>query len=173
MDAALAQVRWICGLDLDLAAFYQAARRDPVLGALVPRLYGLRPTLMPQPFEMLVGAVCAQQVNLAFAFTVRGRLVRRFGTEVGVGGQTVYAFPEAERLARAQVRQLRAMQFTVRKAEYIIGLARQVASGELDLNGLGERSNDEVMSTLTAIRGLGRWTAEWFLARSLGRGGRA
>ena len=170
MDAALAQVRWICGLDLDLAAFYQAARRDPVLGALVPRLYGLRPTLMPQPFEMLVGAVCAQQVNLAFAFTVRGRLVRRFGTEVAVGGQTVYAFPEAERLARAQVPELRAMQFTVRKAEYIIGLARQVASGELDLNGLGERSNDEIMSTLTAIRGFGRWTAEWFLARSLGRG---
>src|SRR3989304_6288594 len=88
---------------------------DPVFGALAPRLYGLRPTLMPQPFEMLVGAVCAQQVNLAFAFTVRGRLVRRFGTEVAVGGQTVYAFPEAERLARAQGRQLRAMQFTGRK----------------------------------------------------------
>jgi len=170
MDAAVAEVRWICGLGLDLSAFYQAARREPVLGALVPRLYGLRPTLTPQPFEMLVGAVCAQQVNLAFAFTVRGRLVRRFGTEVAVGGQTVYAFPEAERLARAQARQLRAMQFTVRKAEYIIGLARQVASGELDLNGLGERSNDEIMSTLTAIRGFGRWTAEWFLARSLGRG---
>src|SRR3972149_6637226 len=73
MDAALAQVRRICGLDLDLAAFYQAARREPVLGALVPRLYGLRPTLMPQPFEMLVGAVCAQQGNLAVAFPVRGR----------------------------------------------------------------------------------------------------
>lgn len=170
MDAALAEARQICGLELDLPAFYTVARRDPVLGVLVPRLYGLRPTLMPQPLEMLVGAVCAQQVNLRFAFTVRARLVRGFGTPVAVGGHTVYAFPDAERLARAQVRQLRAMQFTVRKAEYIIGLARQVASGDLDLEGLRGRPNDEVMRTLTAIRGFGRWTAEWFLARSLGRG---
>ncbi|MBI2528907.1 MAG: DNA-3-methyladenine glycosylase 2 family protein [Candidatus Rokubacteria bacterium] len=170
LDAAVAEARQLCGLELDLPAFYQAARRDPVLGALVPRLYGLRPTLMPQPLEMLVGAVCAQQVNLRFAFTVRARLVRGFGTPVAVGGHTVYAFPDAERLARAQVRQLRAMQFTGRKAEYIIGLARQVASGALDLDALRGRPNGEVMSTLTAIRGFGRWTAEWFLARSLGRG---
>jgi len=170
LEAALEEVRGICGLDLDVAGFYEAARRDAVLGGLVPRLHGLRPTLMPRPLEMLVGSVCAQQVNLRFAFTVRARLVRRFGTALEVGGGIVYAFPDAAPLARAQVRQLRAMQLTVRKAEYIIGLARRVASGELDLERLRERSNDEVIRVLTAIRGFGRWTAEWFLARSLGRG---
>jgi DNA-3-methyladenine glycosylase II len=169
LDAALAEVRHICGLDFDVASFYRAARRDPVLASLVPRLYGLRPTLAPRPFEMLVGSVCAQQVNLVFAFTVKARLVRRFGIPVEIGAETVYAFPEPAVLARADVADLRRMQFTVRKAEYIVGLARQVAAGQLDLEGLAARGNDEVIEALTAVRGFGRWTAEWFLARGLGR----
>lgn len=170
IDAALAEVRQICGLDLDVASFYRAARRDPVLAYLVPRLYGLRPTLAPRPFEMLVGSVCAQQVNLAFAFTVRARLVRRFGSAVEVGGQTLYGFPEPAVLARVDVAELRSMQFTVRKAEYIVGLAKQVTAGQIDLDGLAGRGNGEIIDALMAVRGFGRWTAEWFLARSLGRG---
>jgi DNA-3-methyladenine glycosylase II len=170
VDAALGEVRRICGLDLDIEAFYRAAKADPVLAALAERLYGLRPTLAPRPFEMLVGAVCAQQVNLAFAFTVRARLVRRFGTPVRVGPDTVYGFPEPAVLARRQPSELRRMQFTARKAEYIVGLAKQVTSGALDLDGLAVRPNDEVIAALTALRGFGRWSAEWFLARCLGRG---
>jgi DNA-3-methyladenine glycosylase II len=170
VDAALADVRHLCGLDLDVASFYRATAGDPVLAALVPRLYGLRPTLASQPFEMLVGAVCAQQVNLAFAFTVRARLIRRYGTPVRAGDGTVYAFPEPAVLARARVGDLRRMQLTVRKAEYIVGLAERIVSGTLDLAALEAGSNDQVVETLTAIRGLGRWTAEWFLARGLGRG---
>jgi DNA-3-methyladenine glycosylase II len=170
LKAAVAEARRICGADLDLEAFYRVAKEDPVLGDLAPRLHGLRPTLMPAPFEMLVGAICAQQVNLTFAFALRAALVRRYGTALRVGGETVYAFPEPAALARARVRQLRAMKFSGRKAEYIIGLARRIDGGALDLVALAARSNDEIIEALTAVRGLGRWTAEWFLARGLGRG---
>jgi len=170
LDAALAEVRHVCAVDLDVASFYQTAAADRTLGGLIPRLYGLRPTLSPEPFEMLVGSVCAQQVNLAFAFTVRARLVRRFGNPVRVNGQTVYAFPEPAALARVPVTELRRLQLTLRKAEYIVGLAARIVSGELDLAALRARPNEEVIETLTSVRGLGRWTAEWFLARGLGRG---
>ena len=170
LAAAMAEARRICGVDLDLDAFYRATKADPVLADLATRLHGLRPTLMPEPFEMLVGAICAQQVNLTFAFALRAALVRRFGTTLRVGGETVYIFPEPAALARARVRDLRAMKFSGRKAEYIIGLARRVDDGVLDLAGLTARSNEEVIEALTAVRGLGRWTAEWFLARGLGRG---
>jgi DNA-3-methyladenine glycosylase II len=170
MDAAVVEARHICGLDLDVAAFYRAAHEDPVLGGLVSQLYGLRPTLSPGAFEMLVGSVCAQQVNLAFAFTVRGRLVRRFGVPVPLERDTVYGFPEPSVVARASVAELRNMQLTTRKAEYIVGLARAIVSGELDVEALRTQTNEEIIRTLTTVRGLGRWTAEWFLARGLGRG---
>lgn len=170
LAAAVAEARRICGADLDLEAFYRAAKEDPVLGELAPRLHGLRPTLMPEPFEMLVGAICAQQVNMTFAFALRAALVRRYGTVIRVGGETLYAFPEPAALARARVRELRRMKFSGRKAEYIIGLARRIDEGELDLVALSARTNEEIIEALTAVRGLGRWTAEWFLARGLGRG---
>jgi DNA-3-methyladenine glycosylase II len=170
VDAAVAEVRRVCGLDVDLPAFYSTAARDPVLGRLATRLFGLRPTLSPGPFEMLVGSVCAQQINLTFAFRVRARLVQRYGEPLRVGGQRLHAFPDAAVLARARVVDLRRMQFTTRKAEYIVGLARQVASGALDLDALVSCPNHEVIERLTAVRGLGRWSAEWFLARCLGRG---
>ena len=170
VDAAVAEVRHVCGLDLDLPSYYAAAAGDAVLDGLTASLRGLRPTLSPGPFEMLVGSVCAQQVNLTFAFTVRARLVRRFGEALLVGGEAVYSFPEPAALARAGVDELRRMQLTTRKAEYVVGLARQVADGELDLDGLESLPNDEVITRLTAVRGFGRWSAEWFLARCLGRG---
>lgn len=170
LEAAACEAARLCGLGLDLDGFYRIAGADGALAPLVPRLRGLRPTLAPQPFEMLVGSVCAQQINLRFAFAVKARLVRRFGTAVEVGGQTVYGFPEPERLARARAADLRRMQLTTRKAQYVVGFARRVASGALDLPALHRLSNEEIIEALTAVRGFGRWTAEWYLARHLGRG---
>ena len=156
----------------DLPGFYAGAAADPVLAPLVhpsSRLFGLRPTLVPDPFEMLVGAISAQQVNLAFAFATRVRLVRRYGLPVEFDGVTVHAFPAPSVLAEAPVTELRAMQFSERKAEYIVGLARELATGRLDLGALAGAPDEAVIARLTAVRGLGRWSAEWFLARALGR----
>jgi DNA-3-methyladenine glycosylase II len=164
-----AEVGRLLGLGSDLPGFYARAAQDPVLAPLVTRLHGLRPTVAPEPFEMLVGAITAQQVSLTFAFTVRARLVREFGEARALDGVTVYAFPVPEVLAAQDVTRLRAVQLTTRKAEYIVGLAGAVADGRLDLAALAAAPDDEVIARLTAVRGLGRWTAEWFLARALGR----
>jgi DNA-3-methyladenine glycosylase II len=161
----------LLGEGWDLPAFY-AEVADPVLARLfrpAGGLFGLRPTLAPDPFEMLIGAISAQQVNLAFAFATRARLVRRYGTPVALDGVVVHAFPAPAVLAAAAAAELRAMQFSQRKAEYIIGLARELAEGRLDLGALAGAPDEAVVARLTAIRGLGRWTAEWFLARALGR----
>jgi DNA-3-methyladenine glycosylase II len=168
--AVRGEVEKIFGLTHDLAAFYRFTKGDPVLGPLAERLHGFRPTLSPAPLEMLVGAVCAQQVNLTFASTLRARLVTRYGTPVAVDGETVYAFPDGATLARVPVVELRAMQFSARKAEYVIGLAQASAAGGLRLEDLVALDNAGVVDVLTRLRGLGRWSAEWFLARCLGRG---
>jgi DNA-3-methyladenine glycosylase II len=169
-EAAVGEVRRILGLDFDLTGFYQMAKGDLALAPLVEPLYGLRPTLSPTPFEMLVGSITAQQINLSFAFACRARLVRRYGTPVRVGRETVWAFPEAARLAEARPRELRALKYSTRKAEYIRDLARAIAGGTLDLEAVCAEPTESVIARLTDLRGLGRWTADWFLTRCLGRG---
>src|SRR5262249_20872807 len=151
MAAALAEVRHVCGLDLDVASFYAAAAGDPVLGPLVGQFHGLRPTVSPRAFEMLVGLVCAQQSNLAFAFAMRTRLARRVGMPVAVGSEAVVAFREQAARAEASVAELRSMQLTTQKAECIVGLAQRIASGRLDVEALAARTNGEVVEALTAV----------------------
>jgi DNA-3-methyladenine glycosylase II len=164
------EVRSIFGLDFDLPGFYRMAKGDPALAALVEPLYGLRPTLAVSALEMLVGAITAQQVNLTFAFALRARLVCRYGASRVIAGRPLYAFPTAEVLARVRLPALRAMQFSLRKAEYIRGVAQRLASGGLDAAALAAAPDAHVIEQLTALRGLGRWTADWYLARCLGRG---
>ena len=169
-DAVLGEVRRIFGLGFDLPGFYRMAKADPALATLIGPLHGLRPTLTPTALEMLVGAITAQQVNLTFAYALRGSLVRRFGAPVAFRGETLYAFPEAAVLARVPVRTYRAMKFSTKKGEYVRGVGRAVAEGTVDLARLTEATSESVIETLTALHGLGRWTAEWFIARCLGRG---
>ena len=169
-QAVTREVRRIFGLDFDLVGFYRLAKADPALGPLVEPLYGLRPTLSPTPLEMLVGSITAQQVNLSFAFACRARLVRRWGPRLLVAGADLYAFPDAAALARARLSELRALKYSTRKAEYIRDLARALAAGTLQLDALDSAPNAAVIECLTGLRGLGRWTADWYLARCCGRG---
>jgi DNA-3-methyladenine glycosylase II len=154
-------VRKVIGLEFRLEPFYEWAAGIPELAALPARFYGFRPTLAPDPFEMLVGSITAQQVSLFAAVAIRNRLIERFGTPVGIA----YAFPTRERLATASEEELVAVGFSRRQAEYTVGLARL----ELDLGSLAELPDEEVKAQLVAVRGFGEWTADWFLARHLAR----
>jgi len=162
--------RKILGLDFPLEEFYQFAKSDSVLHELTKKFHGMRPTLKANPFESIVTSITAQQINLQFAFKVRSRLVRCYGEKLVIDGQTYYAFPTPEKLARVKVSSLRQLQFTEKKSEYIIGLAKAIRDGQLDLETLSQQSDEEIAEKLIALRGIGRWTVDWFLARCLGRG---
>jgi DNA-3-methyladenine glycosylase II len=162
LDAEIAfVVAKVLGFEFDLVEFAAWAAGQELLAPLVVRFAGFRPTLAPDPFEMLVGAITAQQVSLFSAVAIRNRLVERFGERVG----RVSAFPTRERIASASEDELFSLGFSRRKAEYVVGLARS----DLDFGGLALLPDDEVKEQLTALRGLGEWTADWFLARHLGR----
>jgi 3-methyladenine DNA glycosylase/8-oxoguanine DNA glycosylase len=151
----------LLGVEFDLDAFSDWASGDDVLAAIVDRLRGFRPPLVPDPFEMLVGAITAQQVSLFSATAIRNRLIERFGER----HDRAWAFPTRDRLAAARDGELTAVGFSRRKEEYVLALAR----ADLDLDGLRELADEEVRARIVAQRGLGEWTAEWFLARQLGR----
>jgi DNA-3-methyladenine glycosylase II len=156
-----AVVRKLLGLEFELDPFYAFAAGDAVLAEAVQRLTGFRPPLAPDPFEALVSSITAQQVSLHAAFAVRGRFIDRFGEP----GELAVAFPTRERVARASADELRELGFSARKAEYVLGLARS----DLDLDALAALPDDEVKARITVLRGLGEWSADWFLARHLAR----
>ncbi len=139
-----------------------------MIADLESRFCGVRPVLQSELLTALIRSISAQQVNLRWAATTRCRLAEAFGQPHTLGPYQVISL-EAERLATATVADLRALQFPNRKAEYIIALATAVADGSLDLEALREAPDDDVIARLTALRGIGLWTAEWFLARALGR----
>jgi DNA-3-methyladenine glycosylase II len=154
-------VRKLLGLELELEPFYAFAQSDPVLAAAVRRLRGFRPPLAPDPFEALVSSITAQQVSLHAAFAVRSRFVEHFG-EPAVHA---VAFPTPERVARAREDELTALGFSRRKAEYVLSLAR----ADLDFSELARLPDEDVKARITSLRGLGEWSADWFLARHLAR----
>lgn len=168
--AAERLTRHILGLQFPLAEFYAFADSDPVLRRLTQQYRGFRPTLAADLFEMMVTSISAQQINLQFAFTVRSRLVRRYGEQLQHSGETYFAFPTPEKLSRVRVSSLRALQFTEKKSEYIIGLAQAIHAGKLDLQQLQNFSDEAVAEQLLPLHGVGRWTVDWLLARGLGRG---
>jgi 3-methyladenine DNA glycosylase/8-oxoguanine DNA glycosylase len=153
--------RILLGLVFELGPFYDWAAGDEVLGPATRRLSGFRPSLAPDPFEMLVGAITAQQVSLFAAVAIRNRMIERYGEQVG----SAWSFPARETLAGAAEEDLVALGFSRRKAEYTVTLAR----ADIDLHGLASLPDDEVKARLVALRGLGEWTADWFLARHLAR----
>ena len=163
LDARIEQtVRHLLGEPFELDPFYAFALTDVVLAPVVERLRGLRPPLAPTPFESLVTSITAQQVSLRAAFAIRNRLIRRFGEPAG---EHAVAFPARETIAAANEEELTQLGFSRRKAAYVVGLARS----DLDLEALSVLDDDEVKSRLTALPGIGEWTADWFLARHLAR----
>ena len=161
-DAAIeAEVLTFLGAPFDLDAFRDFAAGDETLGPLVTALAGFRPPLQPNPFEALVTSITAQQVSLQSAAAIRSRFIARWG----VAYEHAHAFPARQRVAQATEAELIGVGFSTRKAEYVLGLARS----DLDLDALAELPDEEVTARFVAIRGLGEWTADWFLARHLAR----
>ncbi|MGH3041057.1 MAG: DNA-3-methyladenine glycosylase family protein [Gaiellaceae bacterium] len=154
-------VRRYLGEPFDLDAFASFAVAEPVLAELVPALRGFRPPLVPDPFEALVTSITTQQISVRAAFSIRNRLIETFGERHTVA----YAFPTPDRLAAAGPEEIVGVGFSRGKAEYVIGLAR----AELDLDGLALLPDEDVKAALIALPGIGEWTADWFLARHLGR----
>jgi DNA-3-methyladenine glycosylase II len=156
------------GMFVQAPALVTLARRDPVVRALEARFRGVRPVLQFDLLPSLVRSITAQQINLRWAAVVRARVAASYGSEHQVASGSVWSL-DAERLAEASVADLRALQLTLRKSASLIACARAVAEGALSMRSLAALDDESVIERLVALPGIGRWSAEWFLARTLGR----
>ena len=160
-DEAADEIGRLLGLPFDLEQFRIWAAGDPVLAEILAAAPGFRPTLNPRPFEALVVAITTQQISLRAAAAIRGNFVARYG----VKHEHAWEFPTRERVTTLRPRHFLPLGFSRAKAEYVLELAHS----DLDFEALAELSDEEVIEAVTSVRGLGRWTADWFLARHLAR----
>ena len=168
-DTALAasQLEWMLGCEQDLGPFYDLAASDPPMAGLAERFKGLHLPRTATLFESLVLAVLGQQISASVARTMRLLMIERYGEQADFDGVTYFAFPRPEAIAASTPEELRTLKLTQRKSEYIHGIA--VAALQPEWAELTDLPDDEFVSRLVQMRGIGRWTAQWALVRGLAR----
>nr|WP_216675775.1 DNA-3-methyladenine glycosylase [Brevibacillus sp. HB1.3] len=163
-------IRRTFSADLELSVIYEQMREESELAILTERFRGLRPMLDTDLFQCMVKTIIGQQINLTFAANLTERLVTLTGDPVeNQNGEGIIAFPTPDSVARLTVEDLRSLQFSQRKAEYIIDFARAIVNETVDLERLWTMGDEEIITYLTSLRGIGRWTVECLLMFGMGR----
>lgn len=167
--AARETLERVLGLGVDLSAFYRFAEDDPKLGPLARRFRGAKPPRLPSVFETLVNAVACQQITLTQGIRLLNRISGAYGLAMPGNEPPAHAFPRPTDLARLEPLDLKALGFSTQKGRAIVEVASAIAHGNLDLEGLADLDDEAAVARLLALRGVGRWTAEYVLLRGLGR----
>ncbi len=161
-------VKFIFNLDFDLCSFYSEVKNDCTMTQIAQQLYGLKNPTTPTVFEALVDSIVEQQISIKVAHALEERLVKKFGENLSLNGETYYAYPTPQNIASASIEEIRNCGLSQRKAEYIQGTAQLIVDGKLDLEHLKTHQNpEEIISELDAVRGIGVWTAELTMLRGM------
>jgi DNA-3-methyladenine glycosylase II len=137
-------------------------RRDPVLGAVIKRIgaCGMADRQREDHLTALIGAIVSQQLSTKAAATIFGRFAALFPGAVITDAHAASRFDDAT---------LRSVGLSGQKVSYLRDLCARIVDGRLQLEELDRLPDEEVIERLTAVRGLGRWTAEMFLMFRLHR----
>jgi DNA-3-methyladenine glycosylase II len=132
-------------------------KKDKKLGAFIERRGPLHCLTFPDIFAALVSSIVTQQISSAAAESIDRRIRKKFGRIT------------PRKFKDVKPDELRECGLSIKKAEYILGLAELVRNGELDLRELEHLSDKEVAEKLLPVKGIGRWTVEMILMFTLGR----
>ena len=127
------------------------ARRDQNLAAAIRYAGPLPDRRLPRGFATIAKIIVEQQLSLAAAEAIWKRLLADLGEVT------------PELVLSREVSHLKSLGLGARKAEYVQGIATTILSGELHLDGLHQSTDADALAALTAIRGIGPWTAEVYL----------
>jgi AraC family transcriptional regulator of adaptative response / DNA-3-methyladenine glycosylase II len=168
LTSVVARLRALFDLDASPTVIAEHLGQDPLLSRTLEVFPGLRVPGAFDGFEMAVRAILGQQVTVAAATTVSGRLVRALGTPpvpgspeeaAGVG----WKFPAPARLAEASLSSIAQLGMPGARAQTIKTLALAIAQGDLSLELPSEATFDRLM----ALPGIGAWTANYIALRAL------
>lgn len=162
-------LRRILGLDLDPKPLQHLMEAEHAFRAMALALRGMRPPRFAGLFEAFASVVPFQQLSLEAGVAIVARMVAKFGQYLEYDGRRFYAFPTAQAIAGARLEPLRACGLSARKAQTLRDLARVVESGALTEDRVSSMSTGEALRTLTALPGIGPWSAGVVLLRGFGR----
>jgi 3-methyladenine DNA glycosylase/8-oxoguanine DNA glycosylase len=150
-------------LALDPTTFYDVARSDAVLAGCVARLQGLRPGVLTF-WEAWVAAILGQQITLSFCLDTIGYISKRYGGEVTdpLSGEVLYVHPTPEAILEADPHDLYLCKVSRQKCAYLKTAAAALLNGYFD--GVLEMDLPEAIAKLTALKGVGNWTARYWLS---------
>jgi AraC family transcriptional regulator, regulatory protein of adaptative response / DNA-3-methyladenine glycosylase II len=157
------RIRAMFDLNADWPRIVCSLRADPILRERIELHPGLRVAGCWNGFELATRAILGQQITVKGATELAGRLVKAFGQPFQAAGGVTYLFPSPEKLANADVARIGVPKA---RAETIRSLARDVAEGYISFERVADI--DEFLARLSAIRGIGKWTAQYVAMRALG-----
>lgn len=159
-------IRRTLGTDLDTGAFYDAVAEDDVLGPIVETHYGFKRLSRANFFEDAMRSIIRTRISHGPTQKRMVRDVRKtWGQAFEWRDRTYYSYPRPAVLATAEPQELREYGISKRKGEYIIGMAREIVDGELDVDALEEMSPEDFYERVQEIRGIGPSTAQSLLLR--------
>ncbi|MES2797411.1 MAG: DNA-3-methyladenine glycosylase [Bacteroidota bacterium] len=156
-------------LERDIIPFYKKIENDKEFAFMATDFNGLRLLGIPDAFEALCWCIIGQQINLTFAYSLKRRITETYGEKIEFEGKNYWVFPTPEILSKLKPEDLRIFQFSQKKAEYVIEAGKQFAEKNISKVILAKLSTDEAIKKLTAVRGIGEWTANYLLMKSLRR----
>lgn len=152
----------------DLLPFYEFAETDEKISMLLQNYRGIRIIGIPDLFEALCWSVIGQQINLKFAYTLKKNLVETAGESMAFDGHKLYSFPKPGKVTELNLSELRDMQFSRQKAEYLRGIAEMFETGKISKEALSDlNSYHNIKAELMKIRGIGEWSADYVIMRCL------
>lgn len=159
-------MRKMLGLDQDIVTFEQMAIEHAQLGPLVARQRGLRVPIASTPYEALVWAILGQQISVAAAISIRRRFIQAAGLRHPNG---LWCHPDPQTVATVSSDTLHAAGLSAAKARTLLDASTAILQGDLVLlDRLDIGSAKTLQEQLTAIRGIGPWTADYTLLRGYG-----
>jgi DNA-3-methyladenine glycosylase II len=162
-------IQKVLGTDRNLEDFYNLAQKDKHLKLLVQNFKGMKPPRFPTLFEALVNSIACQQITLDVGILLLNRLSQNYGKKISDNGVLQNAFPRPIDLYKISEDEIKKLGFSYQKARALIGLSQSLVNKKLLLTDLMMASNEEIVASLSQIRGIGRWSAEYALLRGLGK----
>lgn len=158
-------ISWNFAVNEEVKYFYEEiCQKDPILKAACEEIYGAHLRTDPYVFESVIGVVLAQNVFFKRIYEMTRLLCEKFGEKQKFNGKTYYTFPTQERLAKADIAQIRACKVGYRD-KYIKGVAQKLVREEINLDDLRKTDDVELIKQkLMELPGVGPYTADLVIA---------